>query len=63
MKRAYITAKIILAYPKDKADEPGYEVEYPGGYTTWCPKKVFEENYRLINESEKELIASTDNSK
>lgn len=63
MKRAYITAKIILAHPKDKADEPGYEVEYPGGYTTWCPKKVFEENYRLVTQLEKDLINSLDNNK
>ena len=63
MKKAYITAKIVLAHPKDKADEPGYEIEYPGGYTTWCPKEVFEENYRLVNQLEKDLINSLDNYK
>jgi len=63
VKRVYVTTKIVSAYPKEKADEQGYEVEYPGGYTTWCPKKVFEENYRLLNALEKDLIKSEDNYK
>ena len=63
MKKAYITAKIVVAYPKEKADEQGYAIEYPGGFTTWCPKDVFEENYRLINRQEKDLINSLDNYK
>lgn len=28
------------------ASEEGYFVEYPDGYTSWSPKKVFEEAYR-----------------
>ena len=28
------------------ASEEGYFVEYPDGYTSWSPKKVFEEGYR-----------------
>ena len=62
-KKAYITAKIVVAYPKEKADEQGYAIEYPGGFTTWCPKDVFEENYRLLDGQEKDLITSLDNYK
>lgn len=28
-------------------DELGYLVQYPDGYTSWSPKKAFEEAYRL----------------
>jgi hypothetical protein len=28
------------------ASEKGYFIEYPDGYTSWSPKKVFEEAYR-----------------
>ncbi len=28
-------------------DEEGYLVEYPDGYQSWSPKKVFEEAYQL----------------
>lgn len=37
--------------PKD-----GYKVMYPDGYTSWSPKEAFENSYRLIADSEKELI-------
>ncbi len=50
----YVGAKLIKAEkapaPYDigehKKGEPGYEVEYPDGYTSWSPKDVFEEAYR-----------------
>ena len=32
---------------EDCEDEPGYLVQYPDGYTSWSPKKVFEEVYRI----------------
>ena len=60
MKKVYICAKIITAYPKDKDDKPGYAIEYPGGYTTWCPKQVFEETYRRITTEEKDMISDVE---
>lgn len=67
--KAYIGSKIILAEPMS-ADEferntgkraggkgDGYKVVYSGGYTSWSPKDVFEEAYRLVNEDEA-LIAA-----
>ena len=32
----------------DEVNNPGYEVTYPGGYKSWCPKDVFEKNNVLI---------------
>lgn len=34
----------------------GYVVRYPDGYTSWSPKDVFEQAYRLISDKEKNLI-------
>lgn len=61
----YVGTKIIKAEPmtrgeynqyrgwqipenENPADE-GYHVVYPDGYESWCPKKQFDEAYRLIN--------------
>ena len=30
-------------------DEKGYEVTYPDGYKSWCPKDVFETSYFGLN--------------
>ena len=32
----------------DEVNNPGYEVTYPDGYKSWCPKDVFEKNNVLI---------------
>lgn len=45
----YIGTKIVLAEPAVKAGYDGYFVKYPDGYTSWSPKEVFEEAYRLSN--------------
>lgn len=34
----------------------GYKVMYPDGYTSWSPKNVFEQAYRLISKEESVLI-------
>lgn len=56
MKR-YIGVKVINATP-DKAPtdmgnykegDDGYKVIYEDGYTSWSPKKVFEEAYRTMS--------------
>ena len=48
MTRKYIGTKIINAFPQEKDGKPGYGVIYADGYTSWSPKKVFEESYRAI---------------
>lgn len=34
----------------DGIDVPGYEVTYPDGYKSWCPKDVFESSYFGLDE-------------
>ena len=53
----YIGTKIIKAVTSDKDGQTGYKVIYPGGYISWSPKETFENAYRLITDSEKELLA------
>jgi hypothetical protein len=38
----YYTMKKVLAHPKEKDGQPGYEITYKDGYVSWCPKEVFE---------------------
>jgi len=68
----YIGAKIIKAEPMidrefqnkfKNTDDPtawegleGYHVQYPDFYDSWSPKDVFETAYRLITDSELDLI-------
>lgn len=40
-------AKITEDTIKNNIGNPGYLVEYPDGYRSWSPKKVFEDAYRL----------------
>lgn len=44
MTQSYASSKIVTAWEADKDGEPGYAVKYPDGYTSWCPKKQFEES-------------------
>ena len=39
-----------------KGREEGYRVMYPGGYTSFSPKKVFEECYREVSSKEAEFF-------
>jgi len=55
--KTYIGTKIVSAYPDDKDGKPGYSVTYEDGYKSWSPREVFERCYRLVNDSEKQLIA------
>ena len=63
--KTYIGCKIIKAKemsyhefiemqggPCGGDDAPGYIVMYPDGYTSWSPKRVFEEAYREVSVSE-----------
>lgn len=45
----YIGTKIIQATPMNGAQgQPGYQVVYEDGYTSWSPSDVFEKAYRAI---------------
>lgn len=45
MSEFYVGAKIIEAEPEEKDGKPGYKVIYTDGYTSWSPKRTFEEAY------------------
>lgn len=66
--KQYTGTKTIAAAPMTKADaekllgisispatpgNDGYLVEYPDGYRSWSPAKVFEDAYRVDYEIEK----------
>lgn len=42
----YLGTKQVYAEPAEKDGSPGYFVTYADGYTSWSPKKAFEEAYR-----------------
>lgn len=48
--KTYIGVKIIQAEPRSRVSDgsPGYQVDYPDGYTSWSPKATFEEAYREV---------------
>lgn len=39
--QTYITTKIVTAKPQSRHGEDGYQVNYPDGYTSWCPRHTF----------------------
>ena len=69
-EKLYIGSKLIRALEMDRKtfentvtkkdydneNEPGYRVTYPDGYVSWSPKSVFENAYREVTKSEKELF-------
>ena len=72
--QTYIGCKIIMARPMDEDSflasqgkqmtsggySAGYMVQYPDGYVSWSPKEVFEEAYRLVNDSETIYISKAE---
>ena len=42
----WVSEEHVAEVPAWVAVEDGYEVRYADGYTSWSPKKVFEEAYR-----------------
>ena len=68
--RLYVGSKLIRAFPAtqfqfyeskgqpypNQEDQPGYIVIYSDGYKSWSPKRVFEEAYRLVSDSERKLF-------
>ena len=70
-QKLYVGTKIITAVPYNHraflndikcindpsvADEEGYLVKYPDGYTSWSPKATFDDAYRELTKSEKTLL-------
>lgn len=41
----YTCHKQVMAKPLEKDGKQGYEVVYEDGYTSWSPKRAFEEGY------------------
>lgn len=39
--KTYITTKIVTAQPQSRHGQDGYQVNYPDGYTSWCPRETF----------------------
>ena len=56
MTKAYIGAKVVVAWPETKDGKEGYAVKYADGYMSWSPKEVFEEAYRPLSDGEKALV-------
>lgn len=68
--KSFIGSKIIKARPMthfdflklkgkeipDHEDQNGYLVEYQNNYQSWSPKNIFDNAYREILPSEKDLI-------
>jgi hypothetical protein len=46
----YIGIKVVWAEPQIKNGKEGYKVQYKDGYVWWCPKDVFKDAYRLLEE-------------
>lgn len=50
MTKTYYGTKRILAWSQQNTDgEDGYAVKYSDGYTSWSPKKVFEDAYQPVD--------------
>ena len=47
--------ELIRDYDSYAEDQFGYRVVYADGYTSWSPKKVFEEGYVLLEEGEQDV--------
>jgi hypothetical protein len=48
MTQTYIGIKTVQAEPEVREGTDGYKVIYEEGYTSWCPKDVFEKHNRLL---------------
>jgi hypothetical protein len=47
--KTYIGVKIVQAEPEAQDGKEGYKVVYEGGYSSWCPKDVFEKHTRITD--------------
>jgi len=46
MTQYYYGTKKVEAWQMEKDGQPGYGVKYSDGYTSWSPKRTFEDAYR-----------------
>lgn len=53
LRQMYAAEAIHLGYKTNnyKDDDDGYEVTYPDGYKSWCPKDVADKAYFILNEN------------
>ena len=53
LRQMYAAEAIHLGYKTNnyKDDDDGYEVTYPDGYKSWCPKDVADKAYFKLDES------------
>lgn len=56
MTKQFIGTKIVTAWADTKDGKDGYAVKYADGYTSWSPKDVFEDAYRVIEGDDQALI-------
>lgn len=47
---------VVVSDSVASVDHDGYKVIYPDGYVSWSPKDVFESAYRVVTETEKDLL-------
>lgn len=52
MTQRYYGSKIVTAWPAQNEGQDGYGVKYEDGYTSWSPKKVFEDAYIPLGNSD-----------
>lgn len=50
MGQEYIGTKQVTAWPEMRDKLEGFGVQYSDGYTSWSPKKAFEEAYLPIGQ-------------
>ena len=48
--------EVISEIDSEGHSQPGYEVVYEDGYTSWSPKETFERAYRLVTDAELTLL-------
>lgn len=53
LRQMYAAEAIHLGYKTNnyKDDDDGYEVTYPDGYKSWCPKEVADKAYFKLDEA------------
>jgi hypothetical protein len=47
--KMYLGVKVVQAEPETRDGKDGYKVIYEEGYTSWCPKDVFEKHNQELD--------------
>lgn len=56
--KVYVKTTIVGAEPGESKGRQGYNVFYPDGYVSWCPKEEFERTARVVSKEEAQLTDS-----